>query len=166
MFQVYGALQAPQRDRGKQQAAEPGGRPQILDGTSQEGPGNAPGVAWPGGDVGGSGFDEVGEFGDAGVFGYLADHRRATAVREEIRLVGEGWDAARTESHATRSAVTAPLLRVRLLLPEPAETKQCAAQAVYDMRASTNPAALQESRERALQAADGLVAAAGVVLAA
>ncbi|MFH8670250.1 hypothetical protein ACH4F3_36045 [Streptomyces anulatus] len=62
--------------------------------------------------------------------------------------------------------MTAPLLRVRLLLPELAETAQNAAQAAYDMRAAISTAALQESRERALQAADDLVAAAGAVLAA
>lgn len=54
----------------------------------------------------------------------LADHRRAMLVREEIRLAGGNWDAARAESHLTRSAVTAPLLRVRLLLPEATVTAQ------------------------------------------
>ncbi|MFI1576852.1 hypothetical protein ACH4VQ_39430 [Streptomyces anulatus] len=62
--------------------------------------------------------------------------------------------------------MTAPLLRVRLLLPELAEAAQRAVQAVYDMRAADSPAALQEARERALQAADDLTAAAGAALAA
>lgn len=96
----------------------------------------------------------------------LADHRRAMTVREEIRLVGGDWGAARAESHVTRSAVTGPLLRVRLLLPEPADAAQHAVQAVYDMRAVDSPAALQEARERALQAADDLTPAAGAALAA
>ncbi|MET9707772.1 hypothetical protein [Streptomyces griseus] len=55
-------------------------------------------------------------------------------VREEIRLAGGDWSTARAESHVTRSAVTAPLLRVRLVLPELAEAAQRAVQAAYDMR--------------------------------
>ncbi len=102
----------------------------------------------------------------SGLSAVLADHRRAMAVREEIRLAGGDWGTARAESHVTRSAVTAPLLRVRLLLPELAEAAQRAVQAVYDMRAADSPAALQEARERALQAADDLTAAAGAALAA
>ncbi|WSV80029.1 protein kilB (plasmid) [Streptomyces anulatus] len=101
----------------------------------------------------------------AGLSAALADHRRAMAVREEIRLAGGDWSAARAESHATRSAVTGPLLRVRLLLPELADAAQNAAQAAYDMRAADSPAALQEARERALQAADDLTTAAGAAYA-
>lgn len=95
----------------------------------------------------------------------LADHRRAMLVREEIRLAGGDWSTARSESHLTRSAVTAPLLRVRLLLPEVAVAAQLAVQAAYEVRAADSPAALQEARERAIRAADGLVAAAGTALA-
>ncbi|MBV7249310.1 hypothetical protein [Streptomyces sp. MW-W600-10] len=62
--------------------------------------------------------------------------------------------------------MTAPLLRVRLLLPEVAVAAQLAVQAVYDMRTADSPAALQEARERAIRAADDLVAAAGTALAA
>ncbi|MFI7291549.1 protein kilB [Streptomyces anulatus] len=80
----------------------------------------------------------------AGLSAALADHRRAMAMREEIRLAGGDWNTARTESHVTRSAVTGPLLRVRLLLPELAD----AAQNAYDMRT-----------------ADDLVAAAGAAYA-
>lgn len=105
--------------------------------------------------------------GDAvsGLSAALADHRRAMAVREEIRLAGGDWDAARAESHVTRSAVTAPLLRVRLLLPELAEAAQHAVQAAYGMRVADSPLALQEARERAIATADDLVAAAGTALA-
>ncbi|MFH8692857.1 hypothetical protein ACH4EC_39235 [Streptomyces anulatus] len=70
MFLVYGALQMPQRDR-REQAAEPGGCPQALDGTGQESPRGVPGAAGPVGDAGG-GFEEIGEFGDARVLGYLS----------------------------------------------------------------------------------------------
>lgn len=75
----------------------------------------------------------------AGLSAALADHRRAMVVREEIRLSGGDWSAARAESHATRSAVTGPLLRVRLLLPELAHAAQHAVQAAYDMRAVGRP---------------------------
>ncbi|MEU3054787.1 hypothetical protein [Streptomyces griseus] len=87
-------------------------------------------------------------------------------VWEEIRLAGGEWNTARSESHLTRSAVTAPVLQVRLLLPELGEVAQLAAQPAYDMRAVDGTAALQGgARERAIGAADGLVAAAGVALA-
>ncbi|MGW9247541.1 hypothetical protein [Streptomyces badius] len=39
-------------------------------------------------------------------------------------------------------------------------------EAAYDMRAVDSPAALQDARERAVGAADDLIAAAGVALAA
>ncbi len=68
VFLVYGALQVPQGDGGEQ-AAEPIGCPQVLDGTGQEGPGVVSGFA---GVVVGGGFEEVGEFGDARVVGYLS----------------------------------------------------------------------------------------------
>ena len=103
----------------------------------------------------------------AGLSAALADHRRAMTVREEIRLAGGDWDAARAESHATRSGVTAPLLRVRLLLPELADAAQRAVQAAYDIRtADTTTAGLQEARERALQVADDLIVATGAALTA
>ncbi|MEU0002127.1 protein kilB [Streptomyces microflavus] len=96
----------------------------------------------------------------------LADHRRAMSVRGEIRLSGEDWSAARTESHLTRSAITGPLLRVQLLLPGLAPAAQTAAQAAYAMREAGTAAELQEAREHAIRASDSLVGAAGVALAA
>ncbi|MFJ8255539.1 hypothetical protein [Streptomyces sp. NPDC094466] len=66
----------------------------------------------------------------------------------------------------TRSAVTGPLLRVRLVLPELTDAAQHAAQAVYGMRAVNSPAGLQQARERAIQAVDSLVVAAGTTLTA
>ncbi|MFE6772822.1 hypothetical protein ACFVFD_27995 [Streptomyces fimicarius] len=62
--------------------------------------------------------------------------------------------------------MAAPLLRVRLLLPEVAVTAQLAVQAAYDMRTADSTTTLQEARERAIRAADDLVAAVGAVLAA
>ncbi len=65
VFLVYGALEVPEGDGGEE-AAEPGGCPEVLDGTGQEGPG---GVF--GGVVGG-GFEEVGQLRDARVLWYLS----------------------------------------------------------------------------------------------
>ncbi|MGV9504769.1 hypothetical protein [Streptomyces tendae] len=64
----------------------------------------------------------------------LADHRRAMWVREDLHLKGEDWTEVRAESHATRSAVTAPLLRVSLVLPFLAQPAQDASRAVYGLR--------------------------------
>ncbi|MER0429067.1 protein kilB [Streptomyces microflavus] len=94
----------------------------------------------------------------------LADHRRAMAVREQLRLDGEDWSAVRTESHTSRSAIGAPLLRGHLLEPALAATAQSAAQAVYVMREATTEAGLQEAREHAIRASDALVDAAGAAL--
>lgn len=71
VFLVYGALQVPEGDGGEE-AAEPGGCSEVLDGTGQEGLGGVSGGAGVVGGVGGGGFEEVGEFGDAGVFGYVS----------------------------------------------------------------------------------------------
>ncbi|MFJ4051776.1 plasmid transfer protein KilB [Streptomyces coelicoflavus] len=93
----------------------------------------------------------------------LADHRRAMWVREDLRLTGaspEAYEAARADSHATRSAITAPLTTVSVLAPALAPAATAAAQAAYDLRAAADRAALTTDRDRALAAADGLVAAA------
>ncbi|MEW1616580.1 MULTISPECIES: protein kilB [unclassified Streptomyces] len=96
----------------------------------------------------------------------LADHRRAMWLREDLRLRGEDWSAARTESHGTRSAITGPLLRVQLLLPAAAGAAQTAAAAVYALRNADGHPVLNQRRTAALTAADDLVAAVGNHLAA
>ncbi|MFJ4051745.1 protein kilB [Streptomyces coelicoflavus] len=96
----------------------------------------------------------------------LADHRRAMWVREDLRLRGEDWADARTASHATRSAITAPLLRVQLLMPAVATAAQNAAQATYDLRGADGHQVLTGLRTRALTASDALVTAVGRHLAA
>lgn len=96
----------------------------------------------------------------------LADHRRAMWVREDLRLRGEDWGAARTESHATRSAVTAPLLRVQVLLPSIANVAQTAARATYSLRASDSETGLHARREHAITTTDSLVTAAAAAIAA
>ena len=50
----------------------------------------------------------------------LVDHRRAMWLREKLRLAGVDDDAyaeARAASHATRAAVTAPLVTLSVLAP-------------------------------------------------
>ncbi|MGW7711584.1 protein kilB [Streptomyces sp. NPDC054771] len=96
----------------------------------------------------------------------LADHRRAMWVREDARLRGEDWGAARAESHATRSAITAPLLRVSVLLPALAPAAQSAARATYALRGAADDAGLAAARERAIEQVDRMVVAAGESLAA
>lgn len=95
----------------------------------------------------------------------LADHRRAMWVREDLRLRGEDWSAARAESHTTRSAITAPLTRVQILLPAAAGHAGAAAQAVYDLRGAEDHAALTAARDNAIRKADELIPAAGTALA-
>ncbi|MYX75080.1 protein kilB [Streptomyces sp. SID3915] len=96
----------------------------------------------------------------------LADHRRAMWVREDLRLRGEDWADARTASHATRSAITGPLLRVQLLLPAAAPAAQDAAQAAYALRGADGHPTLTQRRTDALTASDALVTAVGRHLAA
>lgn len=95
----------------------------------------------------------------------LADHRRTMWLREDLRLTGHDWAAARAESHTTRSAITAPLLRVQILLPAAADPARQAAQAVYDLRDAADGDALTTARENAIRKADDFVTAAGAALA-
>ncbi|MEV2264569.1 protein kilB [Streptomyces anulatus] len=96
----------------------------------------------------------------------LADHRRAMWVREDLRLRGQDWSDARAESHATRSAITAPLLRVQVLLPAVADAAQAAARAAYSLRDSESETGLAARRDHAITTADRLVAVSAAALAA
>lgn len=96
----------------------------------------------------------------------LADHRRAMWVREDLRLRGEDWAQARAESHTTRSAITAPLLRVQILLPAAAGPARAAAQAVYNLRNADDDTTLTTARDNAIRAADEATTAAGALLTA
>ncbi|MYS73926.1 protein kilB [Streptomyces sp. SID5926] len=95
----------------------------------------------------------------------LADHRRAMWVREDLRLRGEDWTEVRADSHATWSAVPAPLLWVSLVLPFLAHPAQDVNRAVYGPReARAGHGVLAEAQERAIQRADVLVEVAGAAL--
>ncbi|MFI0724292.1 protein kilB [Streptomyces sp. NPDC021224] len=97
----------------------------------------------------------------------IGDHRRAMWRREHLRLTGApatDYDTARTDSHATRSAVTAPLVAVSVLEPDLAPSARAAAQAAFAMRDAADLGTLAALRERAITATDDLVAAAGRTL--
>ncbi|MDX3385344.1 protein kilB [Streptomyces niveiscabiei] len=99
----------------------------------------------------------------------LGDHRRALWHREELRLQGASEEArhsARTASHATRSALTAPLVSVSVLAPPLAVTARAAVLAAVNLRDVPDLEALSARREAAIRATDELVAAAGRALAA
>ncbi|MEU7435652.1 protein kilB [Streptomyces sioyaensis] len=96
----------------------------------------------------------------------LADHRRTMWLREDARLTGADWAGLRADSHTTRAAITAPAVRVTVLLPDLAATVQAAAAATYAMRNATDHAALNTAREDAITATDALTHAAGGLLAA
>ena len=96
----------------------------------------------------------------------LADHRRAMWSLENARLSGaddETVAAAVETSHATRSAVTAPLTTVSILAPTLAGPAEQATQATFAMRgaaAAGDPDVLEARRQAARGASDQLVASA------
>ncbi|MFE7712471.1 protein kilB [Streptomyces sp. NPDC057486] len=96
----------------------------------------------------------------------LADHRRAMWLREDLRLMGEDWTQERTASHITRSAITGPLMRVRILLPALTPAAHSAVAAVYALRNAESDTALRAAREHAIRTADDLITAAGTALTA
>ncbi|WP_055567292.1 hypothetical protein [Streptomyces atriruber] len=90
----------------------------------------------------------------------LADHRRAMWVREDLRLTGVDdivYEAARGESHVTRSAITAPLTTLCILAPVLAGVAQDAVDAAYGLRGAGSPQALNTARQRAIDACERLV---------
>ncbi|MGW1587908.1 protein kilB [Streptomyces sp. NPDC002386] len=98
----------------------------------------------------------------------LGDHRRAMWHREVLRLDGAGeeaFEAARSASRLTRSAVTGPLVAVSVLDRSLAEPARQAALAVFDLRDATDHTTLASRREAAIAATDELVAAAGRAMA-
>lgn len=99
----------------------------------------------------------------------LGDHRRALWHREELRLRGASEEvrhSARTASHATRSALTAPLVSVSVLQPSLSAPARAAVLAAVALRDVPDLPTLSARRETAIKATDELVAAAGRTLAA
>lgn len=98
----------------------------------------------------------------------VADHRRAMWLLEDARLSGmadEVVRAARDESHTTRSAITAPLFRIGVLVPQLAEAAQAAVEATFAMRDASSQAVLQDLRAAARDAETHLTTAACALFA-
>ncbi|MFJ2584034.1 protein kilB [Streptomyces sp. NPDC087538] len=93
----------------------------------------------------------------------LADHRRTMWAREDLRLSGAPeaeYREARAASHATRSALTAPLTTLVILAPALTDAAHEAAAASYALRNAADAEALNALRLAAIEAADHLVRAA------
>jgi hypothetical protein len=98
----------------------------------------------------------------------LGDHRRALWHREDLRLRGASQkerEVARAVSHATRSAVTAPLVAVAVLEPSLSEDARQAALAAFALRDVADHDVLAARREAAIAATNDLIAAAGRAMA-
>jgi hypothetical protein len=96
----------------------------------------------------------------------LADHRRAMWVLGDLRLSGADKAAvaqARSVTHETRSAVTAPLVTVSILAPMLARSAQRAVKAAYAMRNAPDSSVLEVLRAGALETSDHFVDEAGAV---
>lgn len=100
----------------------------------------------------------------------VADHRRARWDREHLRLSGPFQQElvvreARAASRVTRSAITAPLATVCILLPELADEAEAAVQATYAMRHVADEATLEGLRAGSVAAEKQLRQAAARVFA-
>ncbi|MEV0847672.1 hypothetical protein AB0J21_17680 [Streptomyces sp. NPDC049954] len=95
-----------------------------------------------------------------------SDHRRALLMRAEARLRDAGneeLERLRAESHITRSAITRPLVTLRLLVPDTTvhNTAQAMVVATYDMvDAVTSTEDLTAAQETARAAHDRFIDAA------
>ncbi|MET9842835.1 protein kilB, partial [Streptomyces virginiae] len=97
----------------------------------------------------------------------LDAHRSAMFHRERLTLAGAGSDPeleAQTRSHDTRAAITAPHIRLQILVPELAVPAQQAADATYALRRATDRADLDDRRHAAKEAAAAFIAAAATRL--
>jgi hypothetical protein len=98
----------------------------------------------------------------------VADHLRAMWMREDLRLSradAAAVAAAREASHVTRSALTAPLTRVRVLVPSLSGPAREAAQAAYNLRNAPDSGELAQLRETAVAARESFVESAGLYFA-
>jgi hypothetical protein len=100
----------------------------------------------------------------------VSDHRRAMWVRRHAEITGvsdERMQELRDEAHRTRSAITEPAVRLRLLFTD-ARVQAAAAQAAeatYRMRDAAGLDDLNTMRGTALAAHDDFVHAVGAHLA-
>ncbi|MEU8432794.1 protein kilB [Streptomyces sp. NPDC029216] len=97
----------------------------------------------------------------------LDAHRSAIFHRERLALIEAGAEhqlEAQTKSHDTRATVTAPHVRLQVLVPELAGAAQTAADATYALRNATTRAELDALRHAAKEATTAFVAAAAALL--
>ncbi|MDH6538514.1 hypothetical protein [Streptomyces sp. SPB4] len=97
----------------------------------------------------------------------LDTHRSAMFHRERLTLTaasGEQQLEAQTRSHETRAAITAPHIRLQVLVPELADAAQQAADATYTLRQAADRAELDSRRHQAKEAAATFIAAAAARL--
>jgi hypothetical protein len=87
-------------------------------------------------------------------------------VKEDLRLSGadeQAVVAARDAGHVTRSAITAPLATVCILIPALADAAEAAVQAAYAMRNAADHDVLEQLRAASVAAEKQLrLAASGV----
>ncbi|MEU8779851.1 hypothetical protein [Streptomyces sp. NPDC048606] len=97
----------------------------------------------------------------------LDAHRSAMFHRERLTLTSPGTEhelEAQTRTHETRAAVTAPHIRLQVLVPELAESARQAADATYALRRATDRAELDARRHAAREATGTFIAAAAALL--
>ncbi|MFJ9078729.1 protein kilB [Streptomyces sp. NPDC102278] len=104
----------------------------------------------------------------------LDAHRSAMFHRERPAMTDDPYGAAadpdartaaQTTSHDTRTAITAPLVRLQVLVPEPAASAQAAADATYALRKAGTSPELKVLRQAAKAASVAFVASAAALLA-
>ncbi|MFF3014878.1 hypothetical protein [Streptomyces sp. NPDC057939] len=97
----------------------------------------------------------------------LDAHRSAIFHRERLALAEAGTEhqlEAQTKSHDTRAAITAPHIRLQILVPELAGPAQQAADATYVLRKSVDRTELDVRRHAAKEASVAFIAAAATLL--
>ncbi|MFE4634823.1 hypothetical protein ACFRJ1_15795 [Streptomyces sp. NPDC056773] len=97
----------------------------------------------------------------------LDAHRAAMFHRERLTLAEAGTERqleAQTRSHDTRSAITAPHIRLQVLVPALAVPARQAAVATYALRRATDRTELDAQRHAAKEAAVAFIAAAATLL--
>ncbi|MFH9576366.1 protein kilB [Streptomyces sp. NPDC017454] len=96
----------------------------------------------------------------------IAAHRAAMWHRETLRLDGADWTDARQHSQTTRAAISAPAVKVAVLLPALRDAADAAAQASYALRGAETRNALDAARTASLTADERLITDAGRLLGA
>ncbi|MFI8952587.1 hypothetical protein ACIGO6_39720 [Streptomyces sp. NPDC053750] len=107
-------------------------------------------------------LNAVTEFADG-----LVAHRSAMFHRERLALTEAGSEhqmEAPTTSHDTRAAISAPHIRLQVLVPELAGPAQQAADATYALRHVTDRPELDARRQAAKEATGAFIAAAATLL--